>query len=569
MMKPILSVLLMAFVSCTSAFAENMVSGTGFFITADGYIATNNHVVDNTSEIAIRDFHENVYKVTVVRRDVANDVAILKITEVNEKASLRDVKPSLTGFPALPIRPSIGVLKGESAFTVGFPRPELQGDEAKITEGIISSLSGIEGEPNHFQISVPIQPGNSGGPLIDKSGHVIGLTSSHLLANATLRTDGSLPENVNYAVKSNYLLELASTVPGLLDKLPKQTGNKVKPFTEAAADAEHAVVFILAVKGGDTEDAGSQATPKGIPKYEADAALAEMYRQAGLNYQSKEYFKALQLYGKAAELGYAPAQAALGLMYERGEGVSRDPQEAIKWYKKGAAGGNPDAQIYLTNCYSYGWGVEKNYAEALKWYNTAAESGYAPGQYSLGLLYEEGRGVGKDLPAAFHWYVKAAAQNHSNAEMKVGFFYASGWSVARDYVEAVKWYNKAVAAGNATAENNLGVMYENGYGIGKDLKIAAAWYYKAATHGNVFGRANVGRCYLNGLGIDRDYPKALKWLDPAANAGNAAAQYNLGRMYANGWGTAKDVALATTWYRKSAAQGNREASAALSELGAG
>ena len=88
-----------------------------------------------------------------------------------------------------------------------------------MTEGIISSIAGIHGEPNSFQISVAVQPGNSGGPLIDSSGAVIGIVSAKLAHMNALKTSGSLPENVNYAVKSNYLLELLATAPGLGDKL--------------------------------------------------------------------------------------------------------------------------------------------------------------------------------------------------------------------------------------------------------------------------------------------------------------------------------------------------------------
>jgi S1-C subfamily serine protease len=79
----------------------------------------------------------------------------------------------------------------------------VQGIEPKFTDGVISSLTGVKDEPNNFQISVAIQPGNSGGPLISNQGNVVGIVASKLNAEAMLRRGGTSPENVNYAVKSN------------------------------------------------------------------------------------------------------------------------------------------------------------------------------------------------------------------------------------------------------------------------------------------------------------------------------------------------------------------------------
>ena len=78
----------------------------------------------------------------------------------------------------------------------------MQGFAPKLAKGEIASLSGIQDDPRYFQISVPGQPGNSGGALVDERANVIGIVSAKLDAVAALKSSGALPENVNYAVKS-------------------------------------------------------------------------------------------------------------------------------------------------------------------------------------------------------------------------------------------------------------------------------------------------------------------------------------------------------------------------------
>lgn len=210
-------------------------SGTGFFVTDDGYLVTNHHVVDGAAMLGIRAADGKLYRATLARTDQANDLALLKV----------DGGP----FKAISIKPSGGAKKGESVFTIGFPQVHLQGLEAKLTDGLISSLSGLRGEPNTFQVSVPVQPGNSGGPLFTKDGLAIGIIVSKLSPLATIG-GGSIPENVNYAIKSNYLLEFVRT--------ESQVHRKLKPVVPVKGsletiveEVEPAVVLVIAVSPAD------------------------------------------------------------------------------------------------------------------------------------------------------------------------------------------------------------------------------------------------------------------------------------------------------------------------------
>lgn len=203
--------------------------GTGFFITRDGHIATNYHVIEKSKSISIKDYYNNTYLATVVATDVANDLAIIKIDGKEKNSSYAKINRS------------DNVLKGQRVFTLGFPNISLQGTEVKYTDGAISSIAGILDQPNSFQISVPIQPGNSGGPLVDEAGNVIGVIVAKLSTKAALITSGSFPENINYAIKSNYLIELARSKRVPLDS---EIQNDRSAISKTISQIESTVVLI-------------------------------------------------------------------------------------------------------------------------------------------------------------------------------------------------------------------------------------------------------------------------------------------------------------------------------------
>ncbi len=128
--------------------------------------------------------------------------------------------------------------------TVGFPNIGWQGFAPKLAKGEIASLSGAGDDARYFQISVPVQPGNSGGALVDERGNVVGAVSAKLSARVALASSGSLPENVNYAVKSSFLLGFLESVPDVAAKL-KEVNSKERKFDDVVKDAEKAAVLVL------------------------------------------------------------------------------------------------------------------------------------------------------------------------------------------------------------------------------------------------------------------------------------------------------------------------------------
>ena len=189
---------------------------------------TNEHVVKEATQVRLVT-SAGIIAAKVVKVDAANDLALLK-------AEGR--------FAALPVVASRAMRLGSTVATVGFPNVGLQGFAPKLARGEIAALSGVQDDARHFQISVPVQPGNSGGALVDERGNVVGVVSAKLSARAALAASGALPENVNYAVKSSFLLSFLESVPEVSAKL-KEANTKERKFEDVVRSAEQAAVLVL------------------------------------------------------------------------------------------------------------------------------------------------------------------------------------------------------------------------------------------------------------------------------------------------------------------------------------
>ena len=168
-------------------------SGTGFALN-NGYIVTNYHVVQNAKSIIVHgvkgDF-TNGFFAEVVATDKISDLALIKITDSR-----------FSGFGVVPYKVKTNVSEvGEEIFVLGYPMTSTMGDEIKLTTGVISSKTGFQGDVSLYQISAPIQPGNSGGPLFDNKGNIVGIVCA--------KHTGA--ENVGYAIKSSYLKNLSES----------------------------------------------------------------------------------------------------------------------------------------------------------------------------------------------------------------------------------------------------------------------------------------------------------------------------------------------------------------------
>jgi len=169
-------------------------AGTGFAISEDGHIATAYHVIKDAKTIKVYLSKDSFVSARVIHGDPANDLTLLKI---------ENPTPNF-----LQITQMRSVKTGDRVFTIGFPISSVLGQEAKYTEGVVSSLSGLKGASSLLQITVPVQPGNSGGPLVNEKGEVVGIITSTAAILPFIEKTGSLPQNINWAVKADYLRPL-------------------------------------------------------------------------------------------------------------------------------------------------------------------------------------------------------------------------------------------------------------------------------------------------------------------------------------------------------------------------
>ena len=166
---------------------------------------------------------------------------------------------------------------------------------------------------------------------------------------------------------------------------------------------------------------------------------------------TQDYAAAVKWFGKAAEQKYAPAQYALSVCCEKGQGMAKDDAEAVRWLSKAVAQKYAPAEYALGICYGKGRGVVKDEAEAVKWFGKAAAQEHALAQYALGVCCMNGQGRAKDPVEGAKWFRQAAEQGEARAQLALGGCYFKGEGVARDRVEAHKWMLLAEAQGVGVA----------------------------------------------------------------------------------------------------------------------
>jgi len=199
-----------------------MAQGTGFLVRPDGLILTAWHVVKDAGSISIRcEGRERVFA-TIAERSPALDLALLQTP--------------LTNMPYLSTAPARSARKGDPVFTIGYPAALELGPEPKFSEGTISALSGSERESVRMLVTVPIQPGSSGGPVIGMDGAVVGIVTATQTEKQFFTETGGLPQNLNWAVKVEYAAPLFD--------LPRPQPPSVSR-TEAIERASRAVCIVI------------------------------------------------------------------------------------------------------------------------------------------------------------------------------------------------------------------------------------------------------------------------------------------------------------------------------------
>ena len=166
-------------------------TGTGFAISPNGIIVTAYHVVKNSDDIEVLIPGLGFKPAEIISSNPSNDIAILKIkSETKNFLQISNFKSSKIS---------------DKVYTMGYPLSSVLGDKPKYSEGVVNALTGLGDSASLMQVSIPIQPGNSGGPVLNDKNEVVGMVVSTAGIEAFYALSGTIPQNVNWAVKSDYI----------------------------------------------------------------------------------------------------------------------------------------------------------------------------------------------------------------------------------------------------------------------------------------------------------------------------------------------------------------------------
>jgi TPR repeat protein len=278
----------------------------------------------------------------------------------------------------------------------------------------------------------------------------------------------------------------------------------------------------------------------------------------------------------AADRGYVPAQAVLGLNYAKGLGVAQNWAEAVRWYRKAADAGHGGAAANLAQCYQNGNGVPQDRNEAVKWYRIAMEHGdpNAPGllvalqnpaqpagsprpantpgtgkvvypeetlahmnfppNMTAQQVWEQAEGLAQRnrLAESAATFLKCSDMGNMRCTSALGHFYDQGTGVPLDRTRAVWYLTRAANGGNRGAQHQLGVYWEEGEVLPQDMKKAMEWYMKSAQQGMPEAERRIGLAYELGEILPRSRPLAIEWLSKAGAQGDGESA-ELARLLSN------------------------------------
>lgn len=207
--------------------------GTGFAVNPKGYFVTCHHVIKNAGNILIHT-PDGPVPAQIIALDPANDLAILKIAKWDGR------------YLGLITAGEVGYSSEVTA--AGFPDPTVLGINPKISKGHVNALSGVRDDPRFLQVSAPVQPGNSGGPLISSTGRVVGVVAAGLNSMDRIAQGGYLPQSVNYAIKTDLIFPILKNASVKVPRFLTKTNGHQKQVSRALG----AIVLVEGLEPGKT-----------------------------------------------------------------------------------------------------------------------------------------------------------------------------------------------------------------------------------------------------------------------------------------------------------------------------
>mgnify|MGYP001182905415 FL=1 len=228
------------------------ITGSGFFVSKLGHIITNEHVVRKCGSVTVGDNANKQVTASVLETDKRNDLALLRISSTKmasaeTKSLMSKLSVKKLGIKIVPLA-SGGLMRsddvelGERVLVAGFPYGELYSSTIKVTGGMVSAVKGMGDDSAQFQMDAAVQPGNSGGPIYDENGNIVGVVIAQLNKLKVAKTIGSLPENVNFGIKASTVKQFLNT-----SGLPSSWSKRSKRMTtkDIAKIAKRQTVMVM------------------------------------------------------------------------------------------------------------------------------------------------------------------------------------------------------------------------------------------------------------------------------------------------------------------------------------
>jgi uncharacterized protein len=222
-------------------------SGSGFFVSKLGHIVTNEHVVRNCGSVTVGANANKQVSATVLETDKRNDLALLKLSSIEMASADTKTLIQKLGLTVVPLSSS-GLFRsddielGERLLVAGFPFGDLYSNTIKVTGGMVSAIRGMGDDSGQFQMDAAVQPGNSGGPIYDKNGSVVGVVVAQLNKMKVAKAIGSMPENVNFGIKASTVRQFL-TSSGLPTKWSDRS--EAMSTTDIAKIAKNQTVMVV------------------------------------------------------------------------------------------------------------------------------------------------------------------------------------------------------------------------------------------------------------------------------------------------------------------------------------
>jgi len=225
-------------------------TGSGFFVSKMGHVITNAHVVQSCNKVTIGDNANKQVPAEIVNTDRSNDLALLKLSTLEMASAESKSLIQKLGVVVVPLAAN-GLLRdedvrlGEKVLVAGYPFGELFSNTIKVTTGVVSATRGAGDDSGQFQLDAAVQPGNSGGPIYDSSGNIVGVVISQLDKLKMAKAIGSLPENVNFGIKASTVRQflISSGVPS-----KKSERTEEKSTEQLAEIAQNQALMVMCLQ---------------------------------------------------------------------------------------------------------------------------------------------------------------------------------------------------------------------------------------------------------------------------------------------------------------------------------